>query len=122
MRAGSQQLNGDFRGFLFENEEPALRVFGNLRSDRVEYNVAYFNFLEKNTNSGLNTFDRRHHQVVLGTVYLQDFFFRGYTAEFIGAWNKDDATIHYHNNRFLVLPPPIRHILSQHPRPRPIPP
>src|SRR5204862_231251 len=57
-RAGIQQFNADFRGFLFVDEEPALRIFGNLHSDRMEYNVAYIQFLEKNTNSGLNTFDR----------------------------------------------------------------
>src|SRR5579864_1785280 len=64
-RAGIQQFNADFRGFLFVDEQPGLRVFGNLHSNRIEYNVAYFQFLEKNTNSELNTFDRRHQQVVL---------------------------------------------------------
>ncbi|HEY8714737.1 MAG TPA: carboxypeptidase-like regulatory domain-containing protein, partial [Candidatus Acidoferrum sp.] len=92
VRAGIQQFNADFRGFLFVDEQPALRIFGNLRSDRVEYNAAYFHFLEKNTNSGLNTFERRDQQVVLGNIYLQDFFFPGYTAEFIGAFNKDDPS------------------------------
>jgi hypothetical protein len=115
MRAGIQQFNADFRGFLFADEQPALRIFGNLKSDRVEYNVAYFHFLEKNTNSGLNTFDRRSQQVVLGNVYLQDFFFRGYTVEFLGAWNKDDATIHYDDNGFLVRPAPIGNVIDQNP-------
>ena len=55
MRAGIQQFNADFRGFLFVDEQPAVRIFGNLRSDRIEYNAAYFHFLEKNTNSALNT-------------------------------------------------------------------
>jgi hypothetical protein len=121
VRAGIQEFNADFRGFLFVDEEPALRVFGNLKSDRVEYNLAYFHFLEKNTNSGLNTFDRRHQQVILGNVYLQDFFFRGYTAEFIGAWNKDDATIHYDDNGFLVRPAPIGNVIDQNPGAGPIP-
>jgi hypothetical protein len=115
-RAGIQQFNADFRGFLFVDEQPALRVFGNLRSDRIEYNAAYFQFLEKNTNSGLNTmFDRRHQQVVLGNVYLQDFFFPGYTAEFVAAWNKDDASIHYDDNGFLVRPAPIGNVIHQGP-------
>jgi hypothetical protein len=121
VRAGIQEFNADFRGFLFVDEEPALRVFGNLKSDRMEYNLAYFHFLEKNTNSGLNTFDRRHQQVILGNVYLQDFFFRGYTAEFIGAWNKDDATIHYDDNGFLVRPAPIGNVIDQNPGAGPIP-
>lgn len=114
-RAGIQQFNADFRGFLFVDEQPGVRIFGNLRSDRVEYNAAYFQMLEKNTNSDLNTFARRHQQVVLGNVYLQDFFFPGYTAEFVGAWNKDDASVHYDDNGFLVRPAPIGNIVNQGP-------
>jgi hypothetical protein len=114
-RAGIQQFNVDFRGFLFADEQPGLRIFGDLHSDRIEYNAAYFQFLEKNTNSGLNTFNRRHQQVVLGNVYLQDFFFPGYTAEFIVAWNKDDPSVHYDDNGFLVRPAPIGSIVDQGP-------
>lgn len=112
-RAGIQEFNADFRGFLFVDEQPALRLFGDLRGDRIEYNLAYFQFLEKNTNSGLNTFARRDQQVFLGNVYLQDFFFPGYTAEFIAAWNKDDPSIHYDDNGFLVRPAPIGNVINQ---------
>ena len=107
VRAGIQEFNADFRGFLFVDEQPGLRVFGDLKSDRIEYNAAYFNFLEKNTNSGLNTFELRGQQVVLANVYVQDFFVPGYTAEFVGAFNKDDGSIHYDDNGFLVRPAPI---------------
>ena len=119
-RAGIQQFNADFRGFLFIDEEPGLRVFGNLHSDRIEYNAAYFQFLEKNTNSGLNTFEQRHQRVVLGNVYLQDFFFPAYTAEFVGAWNKDDPSLHYDDNGFLVRPAPIGSVINQNPGAGPI--
>lgn len=115
VRVGIQQFNADFRGFLFVDEEPAVRVFGNLHSDRIEYNVAYFNFLEKNTNSGLNTFHRRDEQVVLGNIYLQDFFFPGYTAEFIGVWDKDDGGLHFDDNGFLVRPSPVGFVINQNP-------
>ena len=114
-RAGIQQFNADFRGFLFVDEQPGLRIFGDLHSDRIEYNAAYFQFLEKNTNSGLNTFEPRHQQVVLGNIYLQDFFFSGYTAEFLAAWNKDDPSVHYDDNGFLVRPAPIGSIVDQGP-------
>jgi hypothetical protein len=119
-RAGIQQFNADFRGFLFVDEQPALRIFGDLGSDRIEYNAAYFNFLEKDTNSGLNTLHQRHQQVLLGNVYLQDFFFPGYTAEFVAAWNKDDATLHYDDNGFLVRPSPISNVINQNPGAGPI--
>ena len=121
LRAGIQQFNADFRGFLLVDEQPAVRIFGDLDSDKIEYNLAYFQFLEKNTNSGLNTFARRHQQAVLGNVYLQDFFFPGYTAEFVAAWNKDDATIHYDDNGFLVRPAPIGNVINQNPGIGPIP-
>ncbi len=121
LRAGIQQFNADFRGFLFVDEQPAVRIFGDFHSDKIEYNAAYFQFLEKNTNSGLNTFDRRHQQVVLGNVYLQDFFFPGYTAEFVAAWNKDDASIHYDDNGFLVRPAPVGNVVNQNPGAGPIP-
>jgi hypothetical protein len=113
VRAGIQEFNADFRGFLFVDEQPAVRVFGNLRGDRFEYNAAYFNFLEKNTNSALNSFARRDQQVVLGNLYVQDFFFPGYTAEFVAAWNKDDPSIHYDDNGFLVRPAPIGTVINQ---------
>jgi hypothetical protein len=120
-RAGIQQFNADFRGFLFVDEQPGLRIFGDLNSDRIEYNAAYFQQLEKNTNSGLNTFNRRHQQVILANVYVQDFFFPGYTAEFVGAWNKDDPSIHYDDNGFLVRPAPIGSVVDQGPGGGPLP-
>ena len=112
-RAGIQQFNADFRGFLFVDEQPGLRVFGNWASDRFEYNAAYFNLLEKNTNSELNSFALRRQQVVLANLYWQDFFFPGYTAEFVGAWNKDDPSIHYNDDGFLVRPAPIGNVVNQ---------
>jgi hypothetical protein len=121
IRAGIQQFNVDFRGFLFVDEQPAVRIFGDLHSNKIEYNAAYFQFLEKNTNSGLNSFERRHQQVVVGNVYWQDFFFPGYTAEFVAAWNKDDATIHYDDNGFLVRPAPVGNVINQNPDAGPIP-
>jgi len=115
IRAGIQEFNADFRGFLFQDEEPGLRIFGNLHNDKIEYNVAYFDFLEKNTNSGLNSFERRSQQVLLGNIYLQDFFFPGYTAEFLVAWNKDDGGLHYDDNGFLVRPSPVGNVIKQNP-------
>ena len=107
IRAGIQQFVSDFRGFIFAEEQPGVRIFGNLRSNRINYNLAYFYFLEKNTNSGLNTFDSRHQQVYIGNVYIQDFFARGYTTEFSFHYNRDDPSIHYDDNGFLVRPAPI---------------
>ena len=106
VRAGIQGFSSDFRGFLFVDEQPGVRLFGNLHSDRWEYNVAYFNLLEKNTNSGLNTFEPRHQQVIIANLYMQDFIKPGYTTQFSIHYNKDDASVHYDDNGFLARPRP----------------
>jgi hypothetical protein len=116
-RAGIQSFSSDFRGFVFVDEQPGARIFGNLRSNRIQYNLAYFYMLEKNTNSGLNTFSPRHQQVVVANAYLQDFFFPGYTAEFSFHFNRDDASIHFDDNGFLVRPAPIGNVVSASVRP-----
>ena len=113
VRAGIQGFNSDFRGFLFVEEQPGIRIFGNLESNRWQYNVAYFNFLEKNTNSELNSMKLRNQQVIIANVYRQDFFFQGYTAQFSVHYNKDDATLHFDDNGFLVRPAPIGAVFSQ---------
>lgn len=112
VRAGIQGFNSDFRGFLFVEEQPGVRIFGNLDSNQWQYNVAYFNFLEKNTNSGLNSMALRNQQVIISNVFRQDFLFQGYTAQLSVHYNKDDATIHYDDNGFLVRPSPIGKVFS----------
>lgn len=112
VRAGIQAFNSDFRGFLFVEEQPGVRFFGNLDSNRWQYNVAYFNFLEKNTNSGLNSMALRNQQVIIANAYRQDFLFPGYTAQLSVHYNKDDASIHYDDNGFLVRPAPVGVVFS----------
>jgi hypothetical protein len=112
IRAGIQQFNSDFRGFLFSDQQPGVRLFGNLRSNRINYNLAYFYLLEKNTNSELNTFQARHQQVYVGNVYFQDFLAKGYTTEFSFHYNRDDPTIHFDDNGFLVRPAPIGGVVN----------
>jgi Carboxypeptidase regulatory-like domain len=112
VRAGIQAFNSDFRGFLFVEEQPGVRFFGNLDSNRWQYNVAYFNFLEKNTNSGLNSMALRNQQVIIANAYRQDFLFQGYTAQLSVLYNKDDASIHYDENGFLVRPAPVGAVYS----------
>jgi hypothetical protein len=113
VRVGIQGFSSDFRGFIFANEEPGIRVFGNLRSNRLNYNLAYFYLLEKDTNSGLNTFEARHQQVGIGNVYIQDFFAKGYTTEFSFHYSYDQGGIAYDKNGFLVRPAPIGSVVMQ---------
>ena len=106
-RAGIQTFNSDFRGFIFFDQEPGLRIFGNLDSNRYQYNLAYFAMLEKDTNSGLNTMQYRNQQVMIANVYRQDFFKPGYTIQASFHYDKDDPSLQYDTNHFLVRPAPI---------------
>jgi hypothetical protein len=112
VRAGIQGFNSDFRGFLFVEEQPGVRFFGNLDSNRWQYNAAYFNLLEKNTNSGLNSMALRGQQVIIANLYRQDFLFQGYTAQVSVHYDMDQATIHYDDNGFLVRPSPVGAVFS----------
>jgi hypothetical protein len=107
VRAGIQELSSDFRGFLSVLESPGVRVFGTLASSRIEYNAAFFDLLEKETNSGFNEWARRGQQVWIANVYIQDFLTPGYTTSFSFHANRDRGKPHYDHNGFLVRPAPI---------------
>ena len=106
-RAGIQSFTSDFRGFIFSDQEPGLRLFGNFDSNRYQYNLAYFSMLDKDSNSGLNTMSYRHQQVMVANVYRQDFIKPGYTLEASFHYDKDDPSFQYDTNNFLVRPEPI---------------
>jgi len=119
LRAGIQQFTSDFRGFIFSDEEPGVRLFGNLRSNRINYNLAYFYMLEKDTNSGLNTFASRDQQVAVANVYVQDFLAKGYTTQFSFHFDRDQGDIHFDKNGFLVRPAPIGIVVAANGIPKP---
>lgn len=107
LRVGIQQFVADFRGFVFADEQPGVRLFGNFKSNRFQYNLAGFDLLEKDTNSGLNTFHRRGREVAIANVFIQDFFARGYTTQFSYQFQRDNASLHYNDNGVIVRPAPI---------------
>jgi hypothetical protein len=108
VRAGAQEFNNDFRGFLFDDTNRAVRLFGTALANRVQFNVAYFHQDEKDTDSGLNTFqDRSGQNVILANVYCQDFIFPGYTVQASLAYDHDPASVYYNNDSNLVRPDPV---------------
>ncbi|RPI54483.1 MAG: carboxypeptidase regulatory-like domain-containing protein [Acidobacteria bacterium] len=116
VRAGVQELSTDFRGFVAVVEQPGVRLFGTLKSSQIEYNAAFFDFLEKEANSGFNELHRRHQQMAVANVYVQDFLTRGYTAQFSYHYNADEGEPHYDPNGFLVRPAPIGLVRPHHVR------
>lgn len=104
-RAGVQHFNSDFRGFIFNDTNLGVRLFGNFASNRYQYNVAYFDQLEKDTNSGLNTLDSRAQRVLIANLFRQDTFKKGYTVEVSYHYNRDDGnSLHLDKNGFPVRP------------------
>jgi len=107
LRAGIQPFVSDFRGFVFSDQNLGARLFGNAAANRWQYNAAFFDLLEKETNSELNTFERREQQVVVANVYRQDFLARGYAISLSYHWSRDQDGVHYDANDFLVRPAKI---------------
>ena len=107
LRAGIQPFVSDFRGLVFNDTNLGGRLFGNAASNRWQYNAAWFELLEKDTNSELNTFERREQQVAVANVFYQDFLTRGYTVSLSYHWSRDEASTHYDQNGFLVRPAKI---------------
>ena len=106
-RAGNQLFNSDFRGFIFFDTNRAVRLFGSKFSNRHQFNLLYYDMVEKDTNSGLNTYDDRHQNVLIANYYMQDFIFPGYTAQASFHMNNDAPSTQFDRNNFLVRPDPV---------------
>ena len=107
MRIGNQPFNSDFRGFVFNDTNLGVRFFGNMDSNRYQFNLAAFDMRQKDTYSELNTFDDRHQYVFIANLYRQDFFAKGYTTQLSFLTNLDQAQIHYDRTGEIVDPAAI---------------
>jgi hypothetical protein len=103
-RVGIQPFVSDFRGFIFSDNNLGARIFGAFDNNRYQYNLAYFAQLEKDTNSGLNRFDRRRQNVYIANIFRQDFIKKGYTIQASALYNDDRASRKFDRNGFLVRP------------------
>jgi hypothetical protein len=105
VRAGIQGFVSDFRGFVFADNNLGFRLFGNLGSNRYQWNAVYFRPLEKDTNSGLNRlFDTRGQHVAIVNGFFQDFVWLGYTLQLSAHYLHDAGGVHFDENGFLVRP------------------
>jgi RNase P/RNase MRP subunit p29 len=106
VRAGIQPFVSDFRGLVFSDTNLGARLFGNASNNRWQYNLAGFDLLEKDTNSDLNTFEKREQRVYVANVFHQDTFTKGYTLSLSYHRSEDRAAeeFHFDKNGFLVRP------------------
>lgn len=107
VRAGSQPFVSDFRGFIFNDTNRGIRLFGTAFANRHQFNLVFFDQTEKDTNSQLNTFDDRHQNTVIANYYIQDFIFPGYTSQWSFHHNVDQPSTKFDDNNFLVRPEPV---------------
>ena len=94
VRVGIQPINADFRGFLFQDQQLGIRLFGDRANNRFQYNVAYFRRIEKDTNSGLNDLSQplRRDDIFMANLFVQDFPVGGYTTELSALENLNHET------------------------------
>ena len=94
LRVGIQPFQADFRGFLFNDNQLGVRLFGNRDNNRLQFNLAYFWRIEKETNSGLNNIAAplRKDWVFAANVYRQDFPFVGLTSQLSLTYNVNRET------------------------------
>jgi hypothetical protein len=120
VRVGIQPFQADFKGFLYSDNNLGVRIFGNKDNNRIQYNLAWFHQIEKDTNSGLNSYTLRNQDIFIANVFFQDSlkYFKnhstdpklmGLTTEFTFAANIDNSGqgIQKDDNGFIVRPQPI---------------
>jgi len=108
IRVGIQPFSSDFRGFLFQDNQLGVRLFGDRDNNRYQYNLGFFARLEKDTNSGLNDITQmvRKDYVAVANVYAQDLPIPGFTSELTAVYNmnREADDIHIDFNGFPSRP------------------
>jgi hypothetical protein len=108
IRVGIQPFQSDFRGFLFNDQQLGVRLFGNRDNNRFQYNLAAFWRLEKDTNSGLNSVVQRPRNdwVFVANLYRQDLPFPGLTSQITVVYNmnREKNQVEVDDNGFPVRP------------------
>jgi hypothetical protein len=111
IRVGIQPFSTDFRGFLFQDNQLGVRLFGTRDNNQYQYNLAAFRRIEKDTNSGLNDLGQplRNDYVVVANVYGQDLPVYGFTSQVTVVYNRnrEGDEMHYDTDGFLVRPAPL---------------
>lgn len=104
-RLGVQPFASDFRGFVFNDHEPGVRLFGTGRDNRDQWNLAWFAMAEKDTNSGLvDLHDSREQHVTIANWYVQDLLAPGWTHQWSLHWNQDRGGSFVDDNGFPARP------------------
>ncbi|MBA4045009.1 MAG: hypothetical protein C0471_11405 [Erythrobacter sp.] len=108
IRAGIQPFQSDFRGFLFNDQQLGVRLFGSRDNNRFQFNLGGFWRLEKDTNSGLNSVVKspRDDFVFVANAYRQDFLIPALTSQVTVVYNmnREADDVEIDDNGFPVRP------------------
>ena len=108
IRVGIQPFNSDFRGFLFQDAQLGIRLFGDRSNNIFQYNLAWFRRLEKDSNSGLNHIERklREDDIFIANLYWQDFPVLGYQSQVSAIYNRnrEGNDFFFNDNTFIERP------------------
>lgn len=111
VRVGIQPFAADFRGFLFQDAPLGVRVFGTRKNNRFQYNLAAFQRLEKDTNSGLNDVTQRPRDdfIFAANLYWQDYPRLGFISQatVVHNINREKGDVEYDKNGFIARPASI---------------
>ena len=104
----SSPLPPIFRGFLFQDQQPGVRLFGTRNNNIFQYNLAWFRRLEKDTNIGLNNLseDIRDDDVYIANLYWQDMPVKGHTSQVtvVHNRNREKDQVKFDDNGFIARP------------------
>lgn len=107
IEAGILPFRSDFRGFVFDDVNLGARLSANADANRWQFNLVAFDMLDKDTNSGLNTFESRQQEVLIANAYRQDWPVDGFTSMASIHYNHDHRGTEFDDNGGLVSPAPI---------------
>jgi hypothetical protein len=110
LRIGIQPFSSDFRGFLFQDNQLGIRLFGTRDNNFWQYNIAAFRRVEKDTNSGLNDVEQslRDDDIFVANLYRQDFPVKGFTSQVTLLYNRNrEDDIQFNDNDFIERPASI---------------
>jgi hypothetical protein len=108
IRFGIQPFSTDFRGFLFQDLQFGVRLFGNRDNNHRQYNLAWFRRVEKDLNSGLNDVAEglRDDDIFIANYYWQDLFgLLGFTSQGTIVYNRNrEDDLFFDSNGFIQRP------------------
>ena len=115
LRVGVQPFTSDFRGFLLNDSLFGARLFGIRDDNHIQYNLAWFRRIDKDTNSGLNNLVERgaaalrDDDIYVVNAYLQDWPRLGFTVQgtVVHNRNREGDALQYDDNGILQRPASI---------------